>query len=95
MGAKFTIILDTDDTQGLKDALEVATLLHKRHVGRPHGVGHGLGPQVHLSKIPMIKLVRMVAKQVEAGKMGSGLRDCKQLVDSLWPAMVAGRVDVG
>ena len=39
MGAKFTIILDTDDTQGLKDALEVATLLHKRHVGRPHGVG--------------------------------------------------------
>ena len=31
MGAKFTIILDTDDTQGLKDALEVAALLHKRH----------------------------------------------------------------
>jgi hypothetical protein len=95
MGAKFTIILDTDDTQGLKDALEVATLLHKRHVGRPHGVGHRLGEQVHLSKIPMIKLVRMVAKQVEAGKMDSSLRDCKQLVDSLWPAMMAGRVDVG
>ena len=90
MGAKFTIILDTDDTQGLRDALEVATLLHTRHVGALQGA-----PQVRLSKIPMIKLVRMVAKQVEAGKMNSDLRDCKQLVDSLWPAMMAGRVDVG
>lgn len=95
MGAKFTIILDTDDTQGLKDALEVATLLHKRHVGEPvrSGVRAEL-PRVHLSKIPMIKLVRMIARKTETGEMDSSLRDCKQLVDSLWPAMMAGRVDV-
>jgi hypothetical protein len=94
MGAKFTIILDTDDTQGLKDALEVATLLHKRHVGEPVRSGGWPGPQVHLSKIPMIKLVRMIARKTETGEMDSSLRDCKQLVDSLWPAMMAGRVDV-
>ena len=31
MGAEFTIVLDTDDPQGLRDALEIATLLNRNH----------------------------------------------------------------
>jgi hypothetical protein len=31
MGAKFTIVLDTDDPQGLRDALEIATILNRNH----------------------------------------------------------------
>ena len=31
MGAKFTLVLDTDDPQGLRDALEIAQLLNKNH----------------------------------------------------------------
>ena len=31
MGARFTIVLDTDDPQGLRDALEIATILNRNH----------------------------------------------------------------
>jgi hypothetical protein len=81
MGAKFTIVLDTDDPQGLRDALEIATLLNKSH--------QTFGPEVKASfgKIPLIKLVRDVAKLVEAGKMDSSLRQSKGskgFVDERW-----------
>ena len=31
MGAKFTLVLDTDDPAGLRDALEIALLLNRNH----------------------------------------------------------------
>ena len=81
MGARFTIVLDTDDPQGLRDALEIATILN-----RNHGTFSDLSPsvKVKIGKIALIKLVRDVAKRVEEGKMTSGLRDSKRFVDGKW-----------
>ena len=79
MGAKFTIVLDTDDPQGLRDALQIAILLNKNH-----GNLHPWGTKVEFTKIPLIKLVREIAKNVEEGKMDSSLRSSKQFVDNRW-----------
>ena len=79
MGAKFTIVLDTDDPKGLRDALEIASLLNKNH-----GLSSPSGSRAEIGKIPLIKLVREVAKKVEEGKMDSSLRDCKRFVDRKW-----------
>ena len=84
MGAKFTIVLDTDDPQGLRDALEIATLLNKNHrtlSGNP-------GTKARIGKIALIKMVRDVAKSVEAGKMDSSLRDSKHFIDEKWELLL-------
>jgi hypothetical protein len=81
MGAKFTIVLDTDDPQGLRDALEIAVLLNRNHGGS--------GAQTaEFTKIPLIKLVRTVAREVENNKMDSSLRSCKTFVDQRWNSFV-------
>ena len=79
MGAKFTIVLDTDDPKGLRDALEIASLLNKNH-----GLSSSGGSRAEIGKIPLIKMIREVAKKVEEGKMDSSLRDCKRFVDGKW-----------
>ena len=84
MGAKFTIVLDTDDPQGLRDALEIATILNKNHrtlSGNP-------GTKARIGKIALIKMVRDVAKSVEAGKMDSSLRDSKHFIDEKWELLL-------
>ena len=84
MGAKFTIVLDTDDPQGLRDALEIATILNKNHgtlSGNP-------GVKAKIGKIALIKLVRDVAKLVESGKMDSSLRASKRFVDPKWESLL-------
>ena len=84
MGAKFTIVLDTDDPQGLRDALEIATILNKNH-----RTGYESGTtKAKIGKISLIKLVREVARMVEDGKMESSLRNCKQFVDGRWEVLV-------
>ena len=84
MGAKFTIILDTDDPQGLRDALEIATILN-----RNHNTGYESSmPKAKIGKIAMIKLVREVAREVEEGKMTSCLRDSKGFVDGKWQLLL-------
>ena len=84
MGAKFTIVLDTDDPQGLRDALEIATLLNKNH----HTGWECGSTKVKIGKISLIKLVRDVAKLVESGEMDSSLRDSKGFVDERWASLV-------
>jgi len=84
MGAKFTIVLDTDDPQGLRDALEIATLLNKNH----HTGWECGSTKVKIGKIALIKLVRDVAKLVESGEMDSSLRDSKGFVDERWASLV-------
>ena len=85
MGAKFTIVLDTDDPQGLRDALDIALLLNKNH-----GTGYESSiTKAKIGKISMIKLVRDVAKLVESGKMDSSLRDSKGFVDEKWASLVS------
>ena len=78
MGARFTIVLDTDDRQGLRDALEIATILNKNH--------QTFGPEVEASfgKVRLIKLVRDVAKLVDEGKMDTSIRQSKRFVDERW-----------
>ena len=86
MGAKFTIVLDTDDPEGLRDALEIATILN-----RNHRTGYEAGRAVaraKIAKIPLIKMVREVARMVEDGKMDSSLRACKYFVDGRWEVLV-------
>ena len=77
MGAKFTIVLDTDDHKGLRDALDIAILLNK-------SAGNPSLPKATLSKIQLIKLVRLVAKEVRAEKMDDSLRASKEFVDGIW-----------
>ena len=84
MGAKFTIVLDTDDSQGLRDALEIATLLNKNH----HTGWECGSTKVKIGKISLIKLVRDVAKLVESGKQDSSLRDSKGFVEERWASLV-------
>ncbi len=84
MGARFTIVLDTDDPQGLRDALEIATILNRNH----GTLSSNPGAKVKIGKIGLIKMVRDVAKKVEDGKMTSGLRDSKRFVDGKWQLLL-------
>jgi len=84
MGAKFTIVLDTDDPQGLRDALEIATLLNKNH----GTLGGNPGFKAKIGKIALIKMIRDVAKLVESGKMDSSLRDSKRFIDGKWELLI-------
>lgn len=84
MGAKFTLVLDTDDPRGLRDALEIALLLN-----RNHNTGYESSmPKAKIGKIAMIKLVRTVAKRAEEGKQNSSLHDSKKFVDERWDSLV-------
>tara|TARA_X000001382_G_scaffold51005_1_gene34739 strand:+ start:468 stop:722 length:255 start_codon:yes stop_codon:yes gene_type:complete len=84
MGAKFTIVLDTDDPQGLRDALEIATILNRNH-GTIEGA---YNVKAKIGKIALIKMVREVAREVEEGKMTSCLRDSKRFVDGKWQLLL-------
>ena len=84
MGARFTIVLDTDDPQGLRDALEIATILNKNH----GTLGGNPAAKVKIGKIALIKMVRDVAKNVEEAKLSSSLRDCKRFVDARWELLL-------
>jgi|TARA_R110002012_G_scaffold151887_1_gene311855 hypothetical protein len=84
MGAKFTIVLDTDDPQGLRDALEIATLLNKNH----GTFGGNPAFKARIGKIALIKMIRDVAKLVESGKMDSSLRDSKRFIDGKWELLI-------
>ncbi len=83
MGAKFTIVLDTDDPQGLRDALEVARLLNKNRQTQS-----GVYIKAKIGKIELVKLVREAAKKVEEGKMDSSLRHTKDFVDAKWNELI-------
>lgn len=85
MGARFTIVLDTDDPQGLRDALEIATILNRNH----GTLNSDYITKAKIGKISLIKLVRQVAKDVEEGKMTSCLRDSKRFVDGKWQLLVS------
>ena len=84
MGARFTIVLDTDDPQGLRDALEIATILNKNH----GTLGGNPGAKAKIGKIALIKMIRETAKLVEEGKMDSSLRDSKRFIDRKWELLL-------
>ena len=84
MGARFTIVLDTDDPQGLRDALEIATILNKNH----GTLSSTRTAKAKIGKIALIKMVREVARNAEEGKLSSSLRDCKRFVDGKWELLL-------
>tara|TARA_R110002020_G_scaffold328411_2_gene544380 strand:+ start:410 stop:664 length:255 start_codon:yes stop_codon:yes gene_type:complete len=84
MGMKMTIILDTDDPQGLRDALEIATILNRNH----GTIESAYNFKAKIGKIALIKMVRQVAREVEEGKMTSCLRDSKRFVDGKWQLLL-------
>lgn len=84
MGSKFTIVLDTDDPQGLRDALDMITVLNRNH----RLLAGNARVKAKMGKIELVKMLREVAKLVEAGKMDSSLRDSKRFIDGKWELLV-------
>jgi|TARA_E500000331_G_scaffold95582_1_gene92137 hypothetical protein len=56
---KMTIVIDSDDREGIKNALEIARLMHVKYVGAG---GYG-GHQESFGKIEFIKLLRKFMKE--------------------------------
>ena len=87
---KMTIVLDTDDLDGLKDASKIATMLLSKHGGARDPF---YSRQASFGKIQLIKLVRAFA--IEAIEYIQedpdaelddirGLRFVKKFVDARW-----------
>ena len=86
---KMTIVLDTDDLDGLKDASKIATMLLNKHGTRDPFYSR----QASFGKIQLIKLVRAFAVDAIAHMEEDpgaelddikGLRFGKKFVDARW-----------
>ena len=87
---KMTIVLDTDDVDGLKDAQKIATMLLNKHGKRDPFYSR----QASFGKIQLIKLVRAFAIEAITHMEEEGadpisdeiksLRFTKKFVDARW-----------
>lgn len=87
---KITIVIDTEDIQGLEDARQIANLLVEKH-GRSR---YASPDRSIFGKIALIKLIREYgrwceeygAECVTKGEEPrfSGLKECKQFIDARW-----------
>ena len=88
---KMTIVLDTDDVDGLQDASKIATMLLNKHGKRDPFYSR----QASFGKIQLIKLLRAFAidaiEHIEDADCGTvelddikGLRFTKKFVDARW-----------
>jgi hypothetical protein len=86
---KLTIVLDTDDPDGMKDAYKIAVMLLQKHVGLKNNAGKPV-----FNKIQLIKLIRQygsecnrmaqVAKEAETAPGFGSLRAAKVFVEKHW-----------
>ena len=93
---KMTLVLDTEDLQGLDDAYKIALMLHKRHVRAPHDPVYR-GKKAAFGKIQLIKFIRTFARDCEEQLKGSAiteeapalssLRNVKRFVDARWDGL--------
>tara|TARA_R100000005_G_C4871699_1_gene127860 strand:- start:106 stop:360 length:255 start_codon:yes stop_codon:yes gene_type:complete len=79
---KLTLVIDTEDPEGVKDAYKVATMFYKKH-------GHtNYGKTATFSKIAYIKMLRTFAREAlkaEAnGEDPSSLRFTKNYADKIF-----------
>jgi len=79
---KMTIVIDTEDPEGVKDAYKVASLFYKKH-------GHvNYGKTATFSKIAYIKMLRTFAREAlkaqDAGDDPTGLRFTKHYADKIF-----------
>jgi hypothetical protein len=78
---KMVLVFDTEDWDGSRNSLRLAQQFFKIH---RVPLASGDSGRVSFTKIPMIKLVRQVARDVEDNKLNSGLRQCKNYVEDRW-----------
>jgi hypothetical protein len=94
---KMTIVLDTDDPQGLIDAYKIASFILDKHTH------NHMSPKVRLGRIHLIKFLRQFAKECEDRKRDpdpdervedpSSLRVCKEFVDRKWESLIGVTYD--
>ena len=77
---KMVLVFDTEDFASARNSLLMAQHFFKVH----HESRVGESGKVSFTKIPMIKLVRRIARGVENNKLDSNLRNCKKYVDDHW-----------
>ena len=89
---KMTIVLDTDDLDGLKDASKIATMLLDKHGARDPFYSR----QASFGKIALIKLMRSFARDAIAHMEEApgaelddikGLRFTKKFIDARWDGL--------
>jgi hypothetical protein len=84
---KLTIVLDTDDLEGLKDAHKISTMMVQKYAPAYNPTGKSV-----LSKIDLIKLVRAygaecqrmltASEKTEEKPRFDGLREVKRFIDA-------------
>jgi len=79
---KLTLVIDTDDVEGISDSFKIAGHFYRKYVG-----GQTYGHQLSYGKIKHIKMLRAFARKVieahEAGKDPAGLRFTKDYTEKL------------
>mgnify|MGYP001378066813 CR=1 FL=1 len=87
---KMTIVIDTDDPNGIEDALKIAQIMDSKYGGRPHFRKESFG------KIEFIKLLRQYMKESirhlkdeESDQVNdlddmTNLRNAKRFADRIW-----------
>ena len=82
---KLTLVIDTDDVEGIHDAFKIAGYFYRKYTGKITGYH-----QLSYGKIKHIKMLRAFAIKVieahEAGIDPAGLRFTKDYADSLFKA---------
>ena len=85
---KMTIVIDSDDINGIEDAYKMVRIMYTKYVGVPHGAG-----KKSFGKIEFIKMLRRFGKRaVENYKNDedfeleaiSSLRFTKDFADEVW-----------
>ena len=85
---KMTIVIDSDDINGIEDAYKMVRIMYTKYVGVPHGAG-----KKSFGKIEFIKMLRRFGKRaVENYKTDedfeleaiSSLRFTKDFADEVW-----------
>jgi hypothetical protein len=80
---KLTLVIDTDDIEGIHDAFKIAGHFYRKYAGRPN-----YGHQLSYGKIKHIKMLRVFAKRaIEAHEVGedpASLRFTKEYADKLF-----------
>ena len=81
---KVTLVIDTDDRQGIQDSFKIINHFHQKYAGGGENYGHRLS----YGKIKHIKMLRAFARQAiiahERGDDPAGLKFTKQYADKLF-----------
>ena len=80
---KMTLVIDTDDRDGIDDAFKMISVMKQRHVGAAAIPG---AHTLTISKIPLIKALRAFVREQTTTRTGEdveSLRDAKLFAERL------------